>query len=110
MVEDRRDYRFFIYRVISNENNSRRQVTVCLKSSGKLSAKITVCIQCSLLVYIVIACCFVVVFQSHHKDDEPMYCCHICDNLFQRGSLLTQHLMVQHSIFWPPGHSRFRSV
>lgn len=46
--------------------------------------------------------------KSHHRDDEPMYCCHICDNLFQRGSLLTQHLMVQHSIFWPPGHSRFR--
>jgi hypothetical protein len=74
-----------------------------------MSVTISVHVQHSLLVYIMIFY-FALVSQSHQRDNEPMYSCHICDNLFQRGSLLTKHLMVQHRIFWSPGHSRFRSV
>lgn len=44
----------------------------------------------------------------HRGNDEPLYCCHICDDRFQRGSLLTRHLFTHHGFRWPSGHCRFR--
>ncbi|PNF23497.1 hypothetical protein B7P43_G06515 [Cryptotermes secundus] len=44
----------------------------------------------------------------HLGCDQPQYCCHICDSLFRRGSQLTNHLYIQHSICRPPGQCRFR--
>ncbi|XP_023723131.1 histone H4 transcription factor-like [Cryptotermes secundus] len=44
----------------------------------------------------------------HAGCDQPQYCCHICDSLFQRGSLLTRHLRKRHSICRPSGQCRFR--
>lgn len=45
--------------------------------------------------------------RSHLGTDEAMYCCHICDNRYQRGSLLTRHLLSKHKLCRPSGHSRF---
>ncbi len=36
------------------------------------------------------------------------YCCHLCQNRYQRGEYLTEHLKKAHQIKWPSGHSRFR--
>ncbi|PNF20108.1 hypothetical protein B7P43_G04791 [Cryptotermes secundus] len=44
----------------------------------------------------------------HLGCDLLQYCCHICDSLFERGSQLTKHLRIQHSVCRPPGHCRFR--
>lgn len=46
--------------------------------------------------------------KDHRGDDEPMYCCHICDERFERGAILTRHLFIKHSFRWPSGHCRFR--
>ncbi|PNF17531.1 hypothetical protein B7P43_G16827 [Cryptotermes secundus] len=46
--------------------------------------------------------------RCHAGCDQPQYCCHICDSLFQRGSLLTRHLRKRHSICRPSGQCRFR--
>ncbi|PNF26442.1 hypothetical protein B7P43_G16451 [Cryptotermes secundus] len=48
-------------------------------------------------------------YEKHHLGcDQPQYCCHICDSLFRRGSLLTHHLYIKHSICQPSGQYRFR--
>ncbi|XP_066993920.2 histone H4 transcription factor isoform X2 [Anabrus simplex] len=44
----------------------------------------------------------------HEGNDEPLYCCHICDERFERGAKLTNHLFECHSFRWPSGHVRFR--
>ncbi|PSN35356.1 hypothetical protein C0J52_11505 [Blattella germanica] len=46
--------------------------------------------------------------QDHRGEDEPLYCCHICDERFHRGYNLTRHLFVKHNFRWPSGHCRFR--
>lgn len=46
--------------------------------------------------------------RCHLGREQPLYCCHICDSRFQRGSLLTRHLLAKHSICRPSGHCRFR--
>jgi hypothetical protein len=46
--------------------------------------------------------------RCHLGIDEPMYCCHICDDRFQRGSLLTSHLLSKHNLCRPSGHCRFK--
>ncbi|RZC42523.1 histone H4 transcription factor [Asbolus verrucosus] len=37
-----------------------------------------------------------------------VYECHNCKKQFNRGGLLTKHLMKVHNYHWPSGHSRFR--
>ncbi len=37
-----------------------------------------------------------------------MYCCHVCQKRYRRGTYLTEHLKSVHNIKWPSGHTRFR--
>ncbi|XP_023716446.1 histone H4 transcription factor [Cryptotermes secundus] len=46
--------------------------------------------------------------KCHLGNNQPLYCCHICDSLFQRTSKLTHHLHAEHGICRPSGHCRFR--
>jgi hypothetical protein len=46
--------------------------------------------------------------RCHLGNDEPLYCCNMCDSRFLRGSLLTRHLRSKHNISWPSGHCRFK--
>ncbi|KAJ9576162.1 hypothetical protein L9F63_006984 [Diploptera punctata] len=46
--------------------------------------------------------------KDHQGDDQPLYCCHICEEKFERGSILTKHLFSKHCFRWPSGHCRFR--
>lgn len=41
------------------------------------------------------------------KQQGP-FCCHICNQKFTRGSLLTRHLSSKHNLKRPPGYSRFQ--
>ena len=41
-------------------------------------------------------------------DEEAEYSCHICEARFQKGVLLTRHLVGVHSFSLPSGHSRLR--
>ncbi|XP_077861740.1 histone H4 transcription factor-like [Saccoglossus kowalevskii] len=47
-------------------------------------------------------------YKKVHHNEEARYLCHICDNSFSRGSLLTKHLKKKHKFKWPSGHPRFR--
>lgn len=48
-------------------------------------------------------------FTKYHGDGNlKNYACHICEDRFARGNLLTKHLMMKHEYNWPSGHSRFR--
>jgi len=47
-------------------------------------------------------------FLKKHRNTEPNYVCHLCDKRYNRGALLTKHLIKVHNFSWPSGHSRFR--
>jgi len=42
--------------------------------------------------------------------ESSKYVCHLCNNKFVKGNLLTKHLRFKHHYSLPPGHKRFRSV
>ena len=46
-------------------------------------------------------------YRKKHES-KCVYCCHMCDSRFKRGSYLTRHLMKKHNFRWPSGHTRFR--
>jgi len=47
---------------------------------------------------------------EHHNDAEKLYkyYCHLCGDLFLRGSFLTKHLKTEHNFHKPAGLKRFR--
>lgn len=46
----------------------------------------------------------------HHHDPDELYkyYCHLCGDLFLRGSFLTKHLRTKHNIHKPASLKRFR--
>lgn len=59
------------------------------------------------------ACAALQTFNNHFRNvhlvvDGPVYCCHLCDKKYKRGTLLGKHLRAVHKLERPPGHSRFR--
>lgn len=48
----------------------------------------------------------------HYNDPEELYkyYCHLCNDLFPRGSYLTKHLKTEHKFHKPAGLKRFRYV
>lgn len=46
----------------------------------------------------------------HYDDAEELYkyYCHLCNDLFLRGSFLTEHLKTEHNFHKPAGLKRFR--
>ncbi|KAK4879493.1 hypothetical protein RN001_007639 [Aquatica leii] len=44
----------------------------------------------------------------HGLGVAQIYECHCCQARFDRGNLLTKHLIKAHDYYWPSGHSRFR--
>ena len=42
-----------------------------------------------------------------HLDRPPSYQCHCCDKVFEKGCLLSKHLIRDHGFQLAPGHSRF---
>jgi len=47
---------------------------------------------------------------EHYNDAEKLYkyYCHLCGDLFLRGSFLTKHLKTEHNFHKPAGLKRFR--
>ncbi|XP_025425681.1 histone H4 transcription factor-like isoform X2 [Sipha flava] len=49
---------------------------------------------------------------EHYDNTEELYkyYCHLCDDLFLRGSFLTKHLEMEHNFHKPSGLKRFRYI
>ncbi|KAK9869734.1 hypothetical protein WA026_003470 [Henosepilachna vigintioctopunctata] len=46
--------------------------------------------------------------REHGQNYGQKFECHICQNQYNRGGVLTKHLIKAHGVQWPSGHSRFR--